>query len=84
MSAPIRKSSRAEIAFLLLRTLVAGRALWGAAGALSIASLCAVLHANPRQLAGALHYLSDEGLIMVDRREGLVRLTDRGLRDLTA
>jgi DNA-binding IclR family transcriptional regulator len=77
-------SSGAEIAFVLLRTLATGRALWGTAGALSTASLCGLLHADPGTVAGALDSLSDEGLVVVDHEDGLVQLTDRAMHDLLA
>ena len=83
---PPRKSSSAEIAFVLLRTLATGRALWGTDGALSTASLCGLLHADAGQVAGALDSLCDEGLVVVDRRDGVgvVHLTDLAVHDLFA
>ena len=82
LSSETGKRSSAEIAFLLLRTLAAGQALWGPAGALLIANLGAMLHADAAQVDGALDCLSDEGMIDVDESRGVVRLTERAQRDL--
>lgn len=82
LSSETGQRSRAEIAFLLLRTLAAGQALWGSAGALSIANLGAMLHADASQVDGTLDCLSDEGMIHVDLSLGVVRLTEKARRDL--
>jgi hypothetical protein len=77
-----RNRSRAEIVFLLIRVLIAGRLLWG--GGLSLAGLRPLLGADSAQVGRALEYLLKEGLVMVDRRLGTVCLTDRGFRELSS
>ena len=76
-----RRRTGAEVVFVLMRTLLAGRLLWGADSAQSLASLRPLLGANPGQVARALLYLRDEGMVRVDRR-GMVRLTERAFREL--
>ncbi len=80
--AQARGHSRAEVVFGVMKALVAGRMLWGPAGALSVASLRPLVRADASQVAGALRYLRSEGIVHVDRRLGMVHLTDRALREL--
>lgn len=80
----IRARSKAEVVFMLMRALLAGRLLWGADGRLSLSSLKALVGAPPHQIARALVYLSREGIVWVDRRGDVVRLTERGMCELVA
>jgi len=63
----VRKRSRAELVFLLIRVLVAGRLLWG--GGLPLASLRTLLRVDSAQVGRAIEYLRKEGLVLVDRRQ---------------
>jgi hypothetical protein len=65
-----------------MNALLAGRVLCGA-DALSLTTVKRLIGAPPRQVASALTYLSNEGIVCVDRRHDIIRLTDRGLRELT-
>jgi hypothetical protein len=83
---PVRKGTRsrprAEVGFVLIRVLVAGRLMWG--GGLPLASLRPLLGVDSGQVSRAVEYLRKEGLALVDRRQGTISLTDRGLRELSA
>lgn len=81
IGAGARNRSRAEIVFLLIRVLVAGRLLWG--GGVSLASLHPLLGVDSTRVGRALAYLRREGLVLVDRRHGTVSLTERGFRELS-
>ncbi len=74
--------SKAEVVFRVMNVLLAGRIVCGAA-ALSLTSVKRLIGAPPRQVASALTYLSNEGIVCVDRRQDIIRLTDRALRELT-
>jgi hypothetical protein len=76
-----RGHSRAEVAFLLIRVLITGRLLWG--GGLSLAGLRPLLGSDCSQVAPALEELCREGLVLVDRCAGTVRLTEHGFRELS-
>lgn len=77
-----RERTGAEVVFVLMRTLLAGRLLWGADSAVSLVGLRTMLRANRAQVARALSYLRDEGMVRVDRRRGVVRLTERAFREM--
>src|SRR5512142_925009 len=77
-----RERSASELVFGLLRTLMTGYQLWGAACGLDLAQLAAALRTTDGRIAMALCYLSGEGLVCVDEMAGTVRLSDSGARHL--
>jgi hypothetical protein len=77
-----RERSASELVFCLLRTLMTGYRLWGAASGLDLAELPAALHTTGGRIATALRLLSGEGLVCVDEVAGTVRLSDSGARHL--
>jgi hypothetical protein len=76
----VHERSASELVFSLLRTLMTGYQLWGAASGLELAHLPAVLHTTAGAIATALSFLSGEGLVCVDEMAGTVRLSDFGAR----
>ncbi len=76
----VHERSPSELVFGLLRTLMTGYQLWGAASGLEIAELPATLHTTDGHIATALRFLSGEGLVCVDEVAGTVRLSDSGAR----
>ncbi len=76
----VHERSASELVFSLLRTLMTGYQLWGAASGLELAQLPAALHTTAGCLATALRFLSGEGLVCVDEMAGTVRLSDVGAR----
>jgi hypothetical protein len=77
-----RQQSNPEVVFVLMKALVAGHLLWGVEGALPLDTLRALLRADSSRIARALQYLRQNGIVRVDRRRGLVHLTESAARDL--
>ena len=78
----MHERSASELVFGLLRTLMIGYQLWGAASGLQLAELSAVLHTSGGRIGTVLGFLSSEGLVCVDEAAGTVRLSDSGARHL--
>jgi hypothetical protein len=74
--------SGGELVFNLLKTLMAGYQLWGAASALNLEELAGCLRTTDERVAGVAVYLAGEGLVALDRGGGTVRLTEIGARNL--
>ena len=71
-----RARTGSELAFGVLRTLMASYSLWGSSSGLEPSQLLSVLRTAEPALAAVLDYLSGEGLILTDPDSGKVRLTD--------
>jgi hypothetical protein len=76
-----RERSGCEVVFVLLRILLVGHQLWGAESAVELTQLPGFLDASEASVGGLLAYLSGEGLIVIDRMAGTVRLSECGARE---
>jgi hypothetical protein len=77
-----RERSYSELVFGVLKTLMVNYRLWGSLSGLKRAHLSDALRTADPDLDAILDYLAAEGLVRIDSRSGLVRLTDHGARDL--
>lgn len=65
-----------------MRALLKGRLLWPYDGALPLEALEALVDAPLSVLTEAVARLSDEGVVLVDRDAGTVRLTSDAVREI--
>ncbi|MFQ5666887.1 MAG: hypothetical protein ACE5I7_10705 [Candidatus Binatia bacterium] len=77
-----RERSGSELVFGVLKTLMIGYQLWGAASGLELSALCSSLHTTNTGLGSVLAYLAAEGLVHFDDAAGTVCLSDLGARKL--
>jgi Mn-dependent DtxR family transcriptional regulator len=82
MSEVNRERSGSELVFGMLKTLMVGYHLWGTDSAVSLGELAGCLHTTDTRVAGLVVYLVGEGLVVVDKGAGTVRLTESGARNL--
>jgi hypothetical protein len=82
IESPLRSRTRPEAAFAIMRALLKGRLLWPYDGALPLEALEALVDAPLSVLTSALAHLSAEGVVLVDREAGTVRLSADVVREM--
>ena len=79
-----RPQADPEIVFTVLRVLLSGWSVWGAASAMQLSDLLRAGRGSREGLLRALVCLRAQGLISIDRKRGVVSLTGRALNELVA
>lgn len=77
-----RQRSTGELAFGLLKTLLCGYRIWGTKSSLRLAGLADSLRTSDTRVIGVVAYLAAEGLVTLDQRGGIIRLTEKGAGNL--
>ncbi len=79
---PGQERSGSELVFGVLKTLMIGYRFWGAGSGFELVQLSGLLRTTETRLEVVLTYLAAEGLVILDKTAGTVRLSDHGARHL--